>query len=281
MSSTLFTHKNSCSFIINLLYNKFYRDNCLLVHQMQQISSGALGRPALQAARHAAAKHGVTHIVWADSPSSSTTPSPAAAVVVVDHSSSDEDDAVSSPSSASFADMFQSCPVPMALATLGGTFVDCNERFCQATGQTRDSLLTGGPEAASSGGDRQAPAKTIFNLTAQDELQTAFDQISDWLTPSTDAASRSPIVLKTTLMPSSSASSPTEKNLRLCLTPVQRPQDQTLRFLCVTVMDSQGGPLTTLATTGGAPVSLDFAHSSHHYPTKESVRPKADFLAVG
>ena len=231
------------------------RDNCLLVHQMQRMGTGAMGLPAVQAAKHAAAKHGVTHIVWADAeggavvPQSQPQPKP---VVVVPEDSSDNDDedpwTTAAPSN--FSAIFQNCPVAMAIATLGGTFVDCNERFCQALNERRETLLTSGASCV--------PAKTIFNLTAKEDLQHAFAQINDWLTPpaaaaaaaaSTTSSLLTPIVLRTAA--SITTTDMDSNNLRLCLTPIQRPQDKTLRFLCVTLINDTtvSCPAATSPTT--------------------------------
>ena len=260
-----------------------HRDNCLLVHQMQHMGTGALGWPAVQAAKHAAAKHGVTHIVWAG------TPPP---VVEQDSRSDDDDDEdpLTTTSPSNFSAIFQNCPVAMAIATLGGTIVDCNERFCQALCEQRETLLTGTPMVKS-----RVPAKTIFNLTAKEDLQNAFAQISDWLTPPADQEASSPlppIVLRTAA--STTNNGAVDRNLRLCLTPIQRPQDKTLRFLCVTLVNDNSASCPTTTAAASAATLQPFSFTPLPFETDRPQAPavittdkdtpaqiKANFMAVG
>lgn len=64
--------------------------------------------------------------------------------------------------------VFNSCSVGMAVATMGGSFIDCNPAFTQLSNFTKQQLQ----------------AMTIFNITSRDDLQGAFDMMSQLITPS-------------------------------------------------------------------------------------------------
>jgi hypothetical protein len=53
-----------------------------------------------------------------------------------------------------------------AIATLGGTFLDCNQLFCLMSRHDKDHLTR----------------LSVFNLTAQDQLSYAFERLSELLT---------------------------------------------------------------------------------------------------
>lgn len=63
--------------------------------------------------------------------------------------------------------VFNNSSLGMAIASMGGAFVDCNSIFCQLSEYTREEVLS----------------MTIFNMTAQTDLQHAFDLISQMITP--------------------------------------------------------------------------------------------------
>lgn len=63
--------------------------------------------------------------------------------------------------------VFNNSAVGMAIASMGGAFVDCNDIFCQLSEYTKEEVC----------------AMTIFNMTARIDLQHAFDLISQMITP--------------------------------------------------------------------------------------------------
>jgi len=67
--------------------------------------------------------------------------------------------------------IFSNSSVGMAIASLGGAFVDCNPIFCQLSEYTKEEVC----------------AMTIFNMTSRQDLQHAFDLISQMITPTLDA----------------------------------------------------------------------------------------------
>uniref|UniRef100_A0A7S1VS59 BHLH domain-containing protein n=1 Tax=Grammatophora oceanica TaxID=210454 RepID=A0A7S1VS59_9STRA len=70
-------------------------------------------------------------------------------------------------SEADYVTVFESCPFPMAIANLGGKFLDCNKLFRQCTGHANGEDLL---------------AMTFFNLTHRQDLQVAFDSLSRMIT---------------------------------------------------------------------------------------------------
>lgn len=66
--------------------------------------------------------------------------------------------------------IFDNSSVGMAIASLGGAFVDCNSIFCQLSEYTREEVCS----------------MTIFNMTSRQDLQHAFDLISQMITPTPD-----------------------------------------------------------------------------------------------
>lgn len=81
--------------------------------------------------------------------------------------------------------IFDNTSVGMAIASLGGAFIDCNSIFCQLSEYTKEEVC----------------AMTIFNMTSRQDLQHAFDLISQMITPALDHGSekgedKSSIVLR-------------------------------------------------------------------------------------
>lgn len=58
---------------------------------------------------------------------------------------------------------------------MGGAFIDCNKLFCQLSNYTKQEICS----------------MTIFNLTARQDLQHAFDLISQMLSAPADASGNS------------------------------------------------------------------------------------------
>jgi len=206
-----------CTFLYftELIYT--CRDNGLLVHQMQCLEKGAMGNMATQVARQMINKNDVSHIVWANGskeesfensfPVPSAAPPPPTTTTEAD-----------------FVAAFQHLSVPMAIATLGGSFVDCNDRFRKYAHELVATHTVGDAAAAA---DNFNQKRSIFNLIAKNDLQKAFLKISDWLTPShLNQDFDSPIVLQSVL----------STDVTLCLTPIKRPNDSSLRFLCMTLV---------------------------------------------
>jgi PAS domain S-box-containing protein len=73
--------------------------------------------------------------------------------------------------------VFDSCGVGMAVTSMSGMFVDCNQLFCHISGYSKKEMCT----------------MTLFSLTAKKDLERAFDEVSTLILSSADetAAKRS------------------------------------------------------------------------------------------
>jgi PAS domain S-box-containing protein len=171
---------------IRLLQQQQHRselDKQQLVQEVQRIGGGAIGQQASVAIRHLAAQNGIDSVVnFGNEPVPTAV---ASAPQVMQDSLGDRD----------FRIVFNSCSVGMAIATMGGSFIDCNTAFTQLSSYTKQELK----------------AMTIFNITSRDDLQGAFDMMSKLITPPTtsgfdadgnnveDATSQAPVVLRSAI----------------------------------------------------------------------------------
>ncbi|KAL7489837.1 hypothetical protein ACHAW6_015718 [Cyclotella cf. meneghiniana] len=63
--------------------------------------------------------------------------------------------------------IFDNSSLGMAIASMGGAFVDCNENFCKLSEYSKEEVCS----------------MTIFNMTSRNDLQHAFDLISQMIAP--------------------------------------------------------------------------------------------------
>lgn len=154
-----------CANYIRLLQQHQVRsemDKAQLVQEVQRIGNGAIGEKAAYAIRHAATQNGVSSITnLPEGPVSS------AAIPPQQQSSSAPDPMSDSLEDREYRCVFNSCSVGMAIATMGGSFIDCNLAFTQLSSYTKEELK----------------AMTIFNITSREDLQGAFDMMSQLITP--------------------------------------------------------------------------------------------------
>jgi len=172
---------------------------------MQQIGSGQLGQQAASAIRHVAAQNGVWSLgdFGGFPPRSAMTngdivPSAVAQSTNVSNASSEQSDnaessSTDSPSVAApaasannqlvkdigdhdYRFVFNSCAIGMAIASMGGAFIDCNKLFIQLSEYNKQEIC----------------GLTIFNMTAKDDLQNAFDLISQMISPPADSGEVAP-----------------------------------------------------------------------------------------
>ncbi|KAL7433818.1 hypothetical protein ACHAXH_005912 [Discostella pseudostelligera] len=175
---------------ICLLQQQLYRlemDKSQLVQEVQRIGSGAIGEKAAYAIRHAAAQNGVASITnMSEGTLSSSDP--------LQSVGSTSDQSSDSLGDREYRHVFNSCSIGMAIATMGGSFIDCNPAFTQLSSYTRQELK----------------AMTIFNITSRDDLQGAFDMMSQLITPPTggldadgnsieDCKSQPPVILRSAI----------------------------------------------------------------------------------
>lgn len=208
---------------------------------MQLIGSGANGPHAAKAVRHAAAQNGV----WSLGNFGGIPPKSAMTFYQPSgdkDDTNDEADVALKPSSISSSEyryVFNSCGVGMAIASMGGAFIDCNHLFTQLSNYTKQELCS----------------MTIFNLTAREDLQDAFDLMSQMISPPMNAKSsdfQKPIVLRGAMK---------ERNDLGISVSLIRGEDRVTKCFCVTLIKNPSSPQDT-----SEPVPVSF----------ESVRPRED-----
>jgi PAS domain-containing protein len=120
--------------------------------------------------------------------------------------------------------IFNSCGVGMAIASMGGAFVDCNQLFCQLSNYSKQEVC----------------GMTVFNMTARSDLQRAFDQISQLISPpideiaqSTEGADRQPVTFRGSLR--------NRDDLGLCVSLV-KGEDGVSKCFCVSLVKNPTSP---------------------------------------
>jgi hypothetical protein len=148
------------------------------------IGGGALGQPAANAVRHVAAQNGVwslgnfggvppkSAMMYYQGGVANAVPSETGELTSSDGSSQNDLNLMSSNKIEphEYRYVFNSCAVGMAVASMGGAFIDCNKLFCDLSEYTKQEICS----------------MTIFNLTARQDLQNAFDLISQMLSSPPD-----------------------------------------------------------------------------------------------
>ncbi|EED91265.1 predicted protein [Thalassiosira pseudonana CCMP1335] len=154
---------------IRLLQQHQYRseiDKAQLVQEVQRIGNGAIGQKAAVAIRHVANQNGVSTMAnFGEQPPLTT--SGATPQSVGSGGSSSGGDIPDTIPDREYRCIFNSCSVGMAIATMGGSFIDCNAAFSQLSSYSKQELK----------------AMTIFNITCREDLQGAFDKMSQLITP--------------------------------------------------------------------------------------------------
>jgi len=138
---------------------------------MQMIGGGAIGPQAANAIRHVAAQNGV----WSLGKFGGVPPKSAGEEAPNQQPPSQQNGQQQNLFLKSIEDhdyryVFNSCSIPMAIASMGGAFIDCNPLFTELSLYSKQELC----------------AMTIFNLTARVDLQHAFDLVSQMISPPLD-----------------------------------------------------------------------------------------------
>lgn len=101
---------------------------------------------------------------------------------------------------------------------MGGAFIDCNELFCQLSNYSKQEVC----------------ALTIFNMTDRQDLQHAFDLISQLISPPMDAATtQQPLVLRGAM------NNRNDLGLGVALV---KGDDGIAKFFCVTLIKNPASP---------------------------------------
>jgi len=218
-----------------------FSDRHQLVQQVQRIGSGALGPQAAQAVRHVAAQNGVWSLgnfggvppksaMMYHQPAAESQPQP-------DESQSAENNSLSGTIEESdYRHVFNSCAIGMAIASMGGAFIDCNKAFCQISNYTMQEICS----------------LTIFNLTARQDLQSAFDLISQMLSAPLD-----PNVTNTSCVLRGALKHRDDVGLSVKLI---KGHDNVAKCFCVTLIRNPASPYDTsrpIPATISIPGTLD------------------------
>jgi len=195
-----------------------HSDRHQLIQQMQLIGGGAHGAQAAQAIRHVAAQNGV----WSLGNFGGVPPKSALTTPDTEKSNNSitEDAAPVDPNKVNTNDyrfIFNSCGVGMAIASMGGAFIDCNQLFCQLSNYTKQEVCS----------------LTIFNLTARQDLQNAFDLISQLISPPMEGPVNKAISVR--------GSFKNRNDLGLCVN-IVKGEDGIAKCFCVTVIKNPNSP---------------------------------------
>jgi len=206
-------------------------DRHQLVQQMQMIGGGALGLQASNAVRHVAAQNGVWSLgnFGGVPPKSAMAPYQTAKEATPDEATSQDADAPISTTvqEHDYRFIFNSSPVGMAIASMGGAFIDCNSLFCQLSNYTKQEICS----------------MTVFNLTSRQDLQHAFDLISQMISPPTEGAGNQkpkPCVLRGAMK--------NRDDLGLSVGLI-RGDDGIAKCFCVTLIKNPSSPFDTSRPT--------------------------------
>lgn len=164
------------SLLLPFIRVSFNRNNDMLALEVQGIARGRAGEEAARALQHAAAKNGVQAAL--------------ASARKILHVVPNDDDpkSILVPAEANnginivVADAFEHAPVGTAIASMGGSILDCNACFRRCSNITREELCK----------------LTVFNLIARDQLQGAFSQLSEMLTPDDNGCPQKSLVFQST-----------------------------------------------------------------------------------
>lgn len=196
--------------------------------EVQRIGSGGIGEKTAYAIQQTAAQNGVSSVLSQGQAQQSQAPSSGIADTLGDRE---------------YRCVFNSCSVGMAIATMGGSFIDCNLAFTQLSSYSKQELK----------------AMTIFNITSREDLQGAFDMMSQLITPPSgqldadgngsggviDNSSQTPVILRSAIR--------NRSDLGLSVSLI-RGDDGMARYFNVTLVKLPPSPMAGMIGSGIKPV---------------------------
>jgi hypothetical protein len=120
---------------------------------------------------------------------------------------------------------------------MGGAFIDCNKLFCQLSNYSKQEVCS----------------MTVFNLTSRQDLQSAFDLISQMLSAPLDPTANTACVLRGALKNRSDIG----LNVKLI-----KGSDSVAKCFCVTLILNPDSPYDTSKPTP-ATLANGIANSTH------------------
>jgi hypothetical protein len=122
---------------------------------------------------------------------------------------------------------------------MGGAFIDCNKLFCQLSNYTKQEVCS----------------MTVFNLTARQDLQPAFDLISQMLSaPADPGSSNTSCVLR--------GSFKHRNDLGLNVTLI-KGEDGVAKCFCVTIILNPSSPFDT---SRPVPATIELINTNQMMP---------------
>lgn len=213
------------------------------------IGGGALGQPAANAVRHVAAQNGIwslgnfggvppkSAMMYYQPGAANTVPSETGELTSSDGSS--QQDPTLMPNKIEpheYRYVFNSCAVGMAIASMGGAFIDCNKLFCDLSEYTKQEVCS----------------MTIFNLTARQDLQNAFDLISQMLSSPPDQSGEGQ---KDSCTLRGALKNRTDLGLSVSLI---KGEDGVAKCFCVTLVNNPSSPFDASKPT---PATIEFMNA--------------------
>lgn len=215
---------------IKMLQNQQYRseiDRQQLVQQIQMIGGGQLGPEAQNVVKHVAAQNGVWSLGnFGGMPPRSAMMQPQQ----VGSGGNDDKLGVNE-----YRHIFNTAPIAMAIASMGGAFIECNILFTQLSQFTK----------------QQVCSMTVFNLTAKSDLQPAFEKISEMISPKMDRTGDPPSCVFRGAMKQ-------REDIGLHVTLI-KGDDNVAKNFCVTLIKNPTGPFDM---SKPIPATQDMLHVS-------------------
>jgi hypothetical protein len=215
---------------------------------MQLIGSGVQGPQAAQAIRHVAAQNGVWSLgnfggVPPKSAMSFYQQQPPQQTQSNTDIAGQEGMAATDVDPSDYRFVFNSCGFGMAIASMGGALIDCNQLFCDLSNYSKQELCS----------------LTIFNLTAREDLQHAFDLISQLISPAAIQGGQlhepKPILLRGAMK--------NRNDLGICMSMV-KGEDGVAKCFCVTLIKNPVSPFDTSTPMPASFESIQQHHQQQH-----------------
>jgi hypothetical protein len=119
---------------------------------------------------------------------------------------------------------------------MGGAFIDCNKLFCQLANYSKQEVCS----------------MTVFNLTARQDLQPAFDLISQMLSSPADTSSSDAITTNASCVLRGSFKHRDDLGLNVSLV---KGEDAVAKCFCVTLILNPSSPYDT---SRPVPATIEF-----------------------
>ncbi|KAA0166390.1 hypothetical protein FNF28_03159 [Cafeteria roenbergensis] len=142
-------------------------------------------------------------------------------------------DAPSGTSGIDYVQVFQQSGVAQAIAGMDGSFVDCNRRFSELSGFTRDEVQR----------------RSIFNMTPAEDLQHTFEIVSELMGPTSSSMGK-PVEVRQFSKPC---------KMRGGIVAVDRARADRIRRAAAVASSAPGAPMSSMSSAAQAAILHDDA----------------------